>query len=80
MFVQEYADRCVKVIFNKTPTEVTVTIKDDGKGFEWDNYLDFDPKRAFDMHGRGILTANKFSFDSVEYKKPGNEVTVSMKL
>lgn len=45
-----------------------MTITDQGEGFAWERYLEMDPSRAFDTHGRGIAMARMISFDSVEYR------------
>jgi DNA-binding response OmpR family regulator len=75
-----YAHRFVTVSVQKTHAECRVTILDQGKGFRWQNYVDFSPERAFDLHGRGIALAKATSFDSLEYSGSGNEVTVTVKL
>lgn len=49
-------------------------IADDGDGFDWQKYMDFDPERVMDNHGRGIALANQVSFSEVEYSGSGNEV------
>ncbi|GMV48612.1 MAG: response regulator [Nitrospira sp. OLB3] len=49
-------------------------VTDEGAGFDWRKYLDFDPDRAYDTHGRGIAMANKLSFDHIEYRGKGNRV------
>lgn len=55
---------------------VTFTITDQGKGFEWDEFMDFDTTRVMDNHGRGIAMANKLYFSKLEYEGNGNKVTV----
>jgi hypothetical protein len=47
----------VDVRFQRADSELRFTICDRGNGFEWERYLDIDPRRAFDRHGRGILMA-----------------------
>lgn len=54
--------------------EVVLTIEDDGPGFNWTQYLAFDPRRARDTNGRGIAMARLVSFDDVTYIPPGNKV------
>jgi len=54
--------------------EVEFTITDKGAGFDWKEYLQFDPGRAFDNHGRGIAIAKSLSFSSVEFQGSGNIV------
>lgn len=75
-----YKERYVTVRFKRTPTDMTVKISDEGDGFNWQNYLEFSPDRAFDPHGRGIAMANMTSFDSLAYKGNGNTVVASVKL
>ncbi len=60
--------------------EIRLCIKDCGKGFDWNNYLDISPSRATDPHGRGIPAARRLSFDSVEYVDDGSEVICRKKL
>ena len=49
-------------------------IKDQGAGFDWVRYLDIDPERLFDSHGRGIAMSRQLAFDSLDYLGAGNEV------
>ncbi|MBF0455427.1 MAG: response regulator [Magnetococcales bacterium] len=64
----------VRVHFEGRGDELRFLISDEGKGFDWEPYLELDPARVFDTHGRGIAIARKESFDSVHYLKAGNEV------
>ncbi len=59
---------------------IEITVTDQGDGFNWKTYMDFDPNRVMDNHGRGIAIANQLSFHSVEYKGKGNQVTARIKL
>ena len=72
----------VELEFSVTAKSVQIRIRDQGQGFDWTPYMDFDPNRAFDPHGRGIAVARLSSFDDLEYLGPGNEVlaTVTRKL
>ncbi|MFA6120702.1 MAG: response regulator [Sideroxydans sp.] len=74
----EYASRFVEVTVDRTDTTCTVTIADQGDGFDWLAYLNFNPARAFDLHGRGIAMSRAASFDSLEYRGNGNIVAVSI--
>ncbi|KPC53091.1 response regulator [Amantichitinum ursilacus] len=69
-----YAARQVHVGFVRTANEITVTITDEGEGFDWRPFLEFSPERAFDPHGRGISMARMLSFDQIEYQGNGNQV------
>lgn len=55
-------------------------IRDQGPGFDWQRYLDLDPARAFDSHGRGIAMARHLAFASLEYQGSGSEVRVRVAL
>tara|TARA_Y100001936_G_C16039855_1_gene650864 strand:- start:926 stop:1786 length:861 start_codon:yes stop_codon:yes gene_type:complete len=76
----KYEDRVVRVAIQRTDEKVNVQITDEGKGFNWSNYMDIDPSRALDIHGRGIAQANKVCFDTVEYNDEGNSVTVTSQI
>jgi DNA-binding response OmpR family regulator len=76
----EYRDRRVEVIFERRQNEIRLTIRDQGEGFDWRRYLDFDPARAFDPHGRGIAMAGKLSLDAIEYLGCGNTVIATIHL
>jgi DNA-binding response OmpR family regulator len=58
---------------------VQIRIRDQGQGFDWTPYLDFNPERAFEPHGRGIAMARLSSFDDLEYLGDGNEVLATVK-
>jgi CheY-like chemotaxis protein len=58
---------------------VKFTITDQGEGFEWDEFMEFDTTRVMDNHGRGIAMANKLYFSKLKYEGNGNTVTVMVK-
>ncbi len=68
----------VDVRFHRSDAELQFTICDRGNGFEWKRYMDIDPRRAFDRHGRGILMARHVSFASIEYRGTGSEVVATV--
>ncbi len=74
----EYVDRYVTVEFEQCAEEISFVIKDQGEGFEWQQYLEISTERATDSHGRGIAMASMLSFDDIEYRGNGNEVKVSI--
>ncbi|HUX90057.1 MAG TPA: response regulator [Gallionellaceae bacterium] len=76
----QYSNQKVEVVMDKGPDTFTVTITDQGQGFDWKKYLDFDPARAFDLHGRGIAMSSGLSFDHLEYLGKGNSVVTTVKL
>lgn len=72
-------ERRVTVTLEREAAGIVLTIGDEGEGFDWRKYLDFDPERAFDPNGRGIAMARAMSFDSLEYQGRGNIVVVRIK-
>jgi len=70
----QYAARFAEVTFERVNGEIRFTIRDAGNGFDWRQYWDIDPRRAFDTHGRGILMARHLTFSNLEYRGCGNEV------
>lgn len=73
----EYKNRHIDVHYERTPEKITISIKDQGKGFDWHKYMNVDPQRFTDSHGRGITISRSISFDKVEYLGKGNEVLVT---
>lgn len=73
-----YSDKQVRVDFERRPDGIVFNILDEGAGFDWNNYLQISPDRAFDTHGRGIAMANSISFDHIEYHGVGNEVSATV--
>lgn len=78
--MSEYSDRQVTVELEKTDQYLKFTITDEGDGFDFDNYLEMDPERAFDNHGRGIAMSRMLSFDELQYLGKGNQVEVKINL
>lgn len=76
----EYRERVVTVEFSRNDDHLRFVIEDQGNGFDWRNYLDFSPERAFDLHGRGIALAAKTSLDQIEYQGNGNRVVATVQL
>ena len=70
----EYRELKVEVVYERTDQEIHIRIRDQGAGFDWQNYASVEPSRVFDSHGRGIAVAQIMSFDRVEYFGNGNEV------
>jgi DNA-binding response OmpR family regulator/anti-sigma regulatory factor (Ser/Thr protein kinase) len=76
----ENASKYVVVDFLCLSNCLRFRIRDMGNGFHWERYLQPDPKRMFDNHGRGILMAQWDAFDRITYKGIGNCVTVELDL
>ncbi len=73
-------DKYVTIEFSRNVQEITFLIADQGRGFEWEQYMQICPKRVFDSHGRGIAIANLIGFDQVKYLDAGNKVSVTVPL
>lgn len=74
MALPENIDKKVVMTYERAENTIRFIIQDQGKGFDWEKYLSFDPDRAFDSHGRGIAMAATHCFDKIEYKGAGNIV------
>jgi CheY-like chemotaxis protein/anti-sigma regulatory factor (Ser/Thr protein kinase) len=75
----EYRDRTASVVFTRRDGELEFRITDQGGGFDWTRYLDFDPERSLDPNGRGIAMARRHSFAAVEFQGNGNEVVARVR-
>lgn len=76
----EHRDKWVQVHYRHAGDAITVHVRDDGPGFDWRAYLDFDPRRAFEPNGRGIALARQLCFPDLEYIGSGNEVRITVRL
>ncbi len=76
----QYKKKHVVVDFTRTKDAVRFAIADEGNGFDWKPYLQLDPARAFDAHGRGIAMAAMLSFSALEYRGKGNQVIATVAL
>jgi len=74
----EFRDRSVLVRVARLVDHLEFTVIDEGAGFNWQRYLDFDPERATDPNGRGIAMARLMSFDSLCYSGCGNQVVATV--
>ncbi len=70
----------VEVFYSRNDNEATLAIRDEGDGFEWQRYLEIEPERATDPHGRGIAIARTVSFDHMHFNAKGNEVICTNRL
>jgi len=75
-----HAEQKVEVVLHKEADALTVTITDQGPGFKWQKYMQLEPERAFDLHGRGIAMSRGLSFDHLEYLGKGNSVVAKVLL
>ena len=76
----EYSSRYALLEFENDGSKIQIRIKDEGKGFDWQDFLEIKPERATLSHGRGIVTSKVLSFDEVNYVGCGNEVLCTVNL
>jgi len=74
----ENHNKWVDVTFERLNNTIELTITDAGPGFDWKNYMEIDPNRVVDNHGRGIAISNMLYFDKLEYVSPGNQVVCTI--
>lgn len=75
-----FIDKKVVVYFQRTKDACIIKVIDEGEGFNWQEFMDINPARATDTHGRGIAQAKIISFDVIRYNDKGNEVTALVSL
>lgn len=66
--------KSVYMSFQRNDDELSIVIKDEGCGFDWQDFIEMRPSRASAPNGRGIMMAHTMSFDEMVYSDPGNEV------
>ena len=72
------ADKKIRVTSRLTRTELVLTIRDEGPGFDWRSLPALSPEALLRYNGRGILLTRIY-FDEVLYNEKGNEVTLIRK-
>lgn len=75
----QFKGRFASVGVARHADRIEFTITDQGDGFDWLKFLDFDPERAFDPNGRGIAMARLSSFSSLDYQGKGNVVVAAIR-
>jgi len=78
--LEQNVNKTATLNFQRYSDRIEMIIIDQGQGFNWESYMDFDPGRVMDNHGRGIAVANKLSFSAVDYRGKGNEVCATLLL
>lgn len=68
----ENKNKFASVEITRNSDFLKVLVVDQGEGFDYKRFLDFDPQRVFDNHGRGIAMAN--SMLHIRYLEKGNKV------
>ena len=76
----QYKDKRARVHFRQGAKAIDVTITDQGAGFDWRPFMQIEPARATQNHGRGIAKANQIFFDAVTFTGNGNVVKATTNL
>lgn len=74
----ENQDKFIDVYYQRKEDAVVVTIKDQGAGFNPEPYMEIDPYRSIDNHGRGIAMAN-IIFDNLTFEEGGSKAVCHIK-
>lgn len=72
----ENRDKQVVVQLRRDGDRNVVVITDQGSGFDWTDFLDISPDRAFAPNGRGIAVSRQVAFSDLNYRGCGNSVEV----
>ena len=75
-----YAGRRARINFSRGVQCLQFTISDEGDGFDWRRYIEFDPGRLADPNGRGIAMIGRLGFSCLEYRGNGNTVVATINL
>ena len=74
------ASRRVRVKAERTATEITIVVEDEGQGFDWRTMPDpTDAANLLRTHGRGVLLAS-LSVDELKFNDRGNRVALVARL
>lgn len=77
---EDLAARRIRVTLKHEVTRVVTTIEDEGDGFDWAPFSEYDPERMLDLNGHGIAIARGVSFDEVSYLGKGNVVVAVVRI
>ncbi|MDB5478646.1 MAG: response regulator receiver protein [Alphaproteobacteria bacterium] len=75
----EHKNKKVDIFFQNTDEHHILVVRDQGHGFNWSKYMNFNPGFVGSSNGRGIAQARTQSFDMMFYNEQGNEVTALAK-
>ena len=73
----ELGARQVEVSMLRDSSRLQFTIRDQGDGFDWRQFLAAEPGALLASHGRGILIARRLAFDELHYHDSGNVVVAN---
>ena len=80
LHLPENLNKYVSVKLSRNADEIVLSIKDCGRGFDYESFFELKPERADKPNGRGLLMTRIISFDELEYLSGGSEVICRHKL
>ncbi|MFO0762769.1 MAG: ATP-binding protein [Byssovorax sp.] len=78
--LEDLGARRVRVTFTRDADRAAATIEDEGEGFDWAPFAEYDPERMLESSGHGIAIARGMSFDEVSYQGKGNVVIAAVRI
>lgn len=75
-----YVHRVATVSFERRPESIHFTVSDQGRGFDYQQYLNDNAPNASGPNGRGIRIARVISFDSLDYEDGGRTALASIRI
>lgn len=70
----QLGQRKVRLSMQRDARALRFEVRDEGDGFDWQQFLAREPGQLLASHGRGIMIARRLSFDELEYRERGNVV------
>lgn len=74
----ENKDKYATLCYENNHQTIVISIRDSGQGFAWKDYIDFNPLRMTDPHGRGIAMSRNMSFSHLEYHDEGRKAVCAI--
>ena len=74
----EYIERKITLNFSEQEDRFTFDIKDEGRGFDPDPYLNKSKSMPDTFAGRGIYLANKVCLSQLQYQDQGRQVIATL--
>jgi len=68
----QFAGKVASVRFRRDGASLVFNITDQGKGFDWEPYLEMSMERLMHNHGRGIAMSRSIAFTRLAYSGSGN--------
>lgn len=73
-----FAKRKVEIVVARREDGVMAMVTDEGRGFDWRQFIDVNPSLANAETGRGIPRARHIAFDKLSYNEKGNQAVALM--